>query len=603
MPRTDLILLHAPSVYDFRKLSILYGPISDLVPSTPIFEMYPIGFTTLAEYLERHGYRVRIVNLAMCMLQSPRFDAEHAIQRMHPLAFGIDLHWMPHAHGAIEVARLVRKYHPQTPILFGGFSASFFHEELIRRPEADFVLRGDSTEEPLRLLIDYLAHGGDPHPAPNTPAAEALAKIPNLTWQDAENTVHANPITYVPETLDHILLDYSYVIHAVVRYRDLLGFVPFRRWLRYPITAALTCRGCIHHCHTCGGSATTFREVFKRNKPAFRPPEQIAKDVHRIARFSRGPVFILGDIRQAGMEYAHRLLDALRGIRVPLMFELFGPAPRSFLEQMAQTSQKGFALEISPESHDEQVRAAFGRHYTNQDLETTIAHALEVGCQRLDLFFMIGLPQQTYDSVMDTVAYCEELMERFDRPALERGERPRVIPFISPFAPFLDPGSEVFMNPEAFGYRLLHRTLEEHRQALVAPSWKYVLNYETHWMDRDTIVAATYEAGLRFNRLKARYGLISPQMAEETERRIHKAINLSRQIDAIMRISDERRRNLLLQALKPQVDRANESTVCDKRELELPVGRIPLNLIRAAGIVLQQWLRPKHPSSPAHNRH
>ena len=55
MSSSDLILLHAPSVYDFRGKSILYGPVSDLVPSTPVFEMYPIGFTTIAEYLERHG--------------------------------------------------------------------------------------------------------------------------------------------------------------------------------------------------------------------------------------------------------------------------------------------------------------------------------------------------------------------------------------------------------------------------------------------------------------------------------------------------------------------------------------------------------------------
>ena len=51
MRQDDLILIHAPSVYDFRKESILYGPVSDLVPSTPVFEMYQIGFTTLAEYV------------------------------------------------------------------------------------------------------------------------------------------------------------------------------------------------------------------------------------------------------------------------------------------------------------------------------------------------------------------------------------------------------------------------------------------------------------------------------------------------------------------------------------------------------------------------
>jgi hypothetical protein len=35
--RSDLILLHAPSVYDFRKKAILYGPISDVIHSSPVF--------------------------------------------------------------------------------------------------------------------------------------------------------------------------------------------------------------------------------------------------------------------------------------------------------------------------------------------------------------------------------------------------------------------------------------------------------------------------------------------------------------------------------------------------------------------------------------
>ena len=111
MGKADLVLLHAPSVYDFRERSIMFGPVSDMVPSTPVFEMYPLGFTTIAEYLERHGLNVRIVNLAVLMLQKPGFDVEKAIREMDPVAFGIDLHWLPHAHGSIEIARICKKYH------------------------------------------------------------------------------------------------------------------------------------------------------------------------------------------------------------------------------------------------------------------------------------------------------------------------------------------------------------------------------------------------------------------------------------------------------------------------------------------------------------
>ena len=65
--RTDLVLLHAPSVYDFRTLPTMRGPIADAVPSTSEFEMYPVGLTSIASYLSANHYNVRIVNLANLM--------------------------------------------------------------------------------------------------------------------------------------------------------------------------------------------------------------------------------------------------------------------------------------------------------------------------------------------------------------------------------------------------------------------------------------------------------------------------------------------------------------------------------------------------------
>ncbi|MGD8624003.1 MAG: TIGR04190 family B12-binding domain/radical SAM domain protein [Anaerolineae bacterium] len=582
MPQADLVLLHAPSVYDFRKKSILYGPVSDLVPSTPVFEMYPIGLTTIAEYLERHGFRVRIVNLAVRMLNSDRFDVEKLIRKLRPAAFGIDLHWMPHAHGAIEVARLCKKYHPDVPVMFGGFSSTYFHDELVGRPEVDFVVRGDSTEVPVLRLMEHLT---------GRPGAPALAEVPNLTWQAPDGSLQVNEIGYSPDNLDHVLIDYSYVVKAVARYRDLASLVPFKGWLGYPITAALSVRGCSHNCRTCGGSAATFGALHNRRRPAYRGPEDLAQDIRNIARFSKGPVFILGDIRQAGEEYADRFLRAIDGYQGPVIVELFDAADQEFIQRIAR-AMPNWTLEISLESHSDEVRAAFGRPYKNAEIEPTMRYALEAGVQRLDVFFMIGLPKQDYQSVMDTVDYCEYLMREVDP-----GPARRLIPFISPLAPFLDPGSPVFERPERHGYRFFARSLEEHRQALVQPSWKYVLNYETEWMDRDQIVASTYEAGLRLNRLKARYGLVAAEQARATEARILKARRLIAQVDDIMSIEDPARRARLLQAIKPQVDNANLSTVCDKTELNVPLRGIKLNLPRAACFFLAQLVRPFLPNT------
>jgi len=560
----DLILLHPPSVYDFRYKTILYGPISDLIPSSPVFEMYPIGFASISEYLENAGYRVRIINLALRMLNSRNFNVEKMLGRLNAPVFGIDLHWLPQAHGAIEIARLVKRYHPKAKIVVGGLSASYYYRELLQYPEIDFVLRGDSTEEPLRLLMDCIKNGS------------RLAAVPNLAWQEAEDRLEETPLSYVPADFGGAMVHhYDNIIRSVIRHHDLASYIPFKGWLDYPITAVLTCRGCTQNCVFCGGSAAAYRRICNRSRLALRSPEAVARDVDRIRHFASGPIFILGDIRQSGMDYADRLLSLLKKqvVKNQLILELFYPASKDFLMKMGDACP-AFCLEISPESHDPEVRNAIGKHYSNESLEETIGYALAADCQRLDLFFMIGLPKQTRKSVMDTIEYCGYLLDKF-------GGGKRLAPFISPLAPFLDPGSLAFEYPEKYGYRILFRTLEEHRQALVSPSWKYMLNYETEWMNREQIVASTYEAGRRLNQIKAKHGLISSEVAKATERRIDMALEVLHRIDDIVAQSTYAELDEKLSSLKPVVDEVSMSTVCEKTELNLPTPFIKLRLAQA----------------------
>lgn len=563
MSTADLLLLHAPTVYDFRKRATLWGPISDLVPSEPVFDMYPLGFATIVAYLEQAGFRTRIANLAARMVRSRSFDAEKFIARTQARLFGVDLHWLPHAHGALEIARLVKQHHPNSPVLLGGFSASYFHTELIRYPQVDYVLRGDSTEEPLRQLLECII--SSPNDMPNQ---ALLARIPNLTWKDATGQVHVNPQTYVPDSLDHLEMDYRQMVRSVVRDMDFLNYVPFSHWIDYPTMAVLTVRGCRYNCAYCGGSASASRLISGRAAPAFRSPERLAEDMYRMYEISRGPAFLLGDIRQAGMEHARRFLRAIRGYPGQGMLEIFTPMDHEFARELAE-ALPNFVIEFSPESHDPAVREAIHKHFSNEEIEETIAACLDAGCRRFDLFFMTGLPRQTSQSVLDSVVYCERLMERF--------RDTRLIPFIGPLAPFVDPGSLFYEQPEKYGYHIRYRTLEEHRQALLAPTWKHILNYETRWMSRDELAQATYEAGRRLNALKARFGLISSRMAAETEQRIDRAVALMAQIDRLVESCTPEELERELAALKPLIDQANTSTVCEKRELDLPFGTTAFN--------------------------
>jgi len=555
--KPDLILLHAPSVYDFRKLPILFGPISDLVPSTPIFEMYPVGFSSIAEHLERNGIHVRIINLALRMLKDKNFEVEKFIAKLHPRAFGIDLHWLPHAHGSLEVAALCKKHHPDIPVIFGGYSATYFHEELIRYPQVDFVARGDSGEEPLRLLLGALKNGTSPE------------AVPNLTWKDAKSEVRVNPLVHVVTTLDEYSNNYPNLFRSAIKYLDLRSLTPIHDWWEYPITAVMTCRGCTHNCVICGGSRYALCGFCSRESCAYRSPEKVGQDILSLASYTNAPIFVVGDLRQAGEAYAHAVLSQIRPARPKnqIVLELFTPAPEPYFREVAETFPH-FNFEISPESHDEKIRRAAGKFYTNEAMEESIRFALDHGCSKFDVFFMIGLPQQTPDSVMKTIDYCEHLMKTFDG---------RLNPFISPLAPFLDPGSIAFERAEEVGYRVFYQTLEDYRQALLAPSWKYTLSYETKWMTRSEIVDSSYQAGLRLNRLKEGFGLLDGETVRNTEKRILLAMEMIQKVDEITLLNEPQRSEKLM-ALKETFDRASMSTVCDKEEIKWPVWRWRLNI-------------------------
>ena len=498
------------------------------------------------------------------MLRDANFNVENMLRKLNAPVFGIDLHWLPSAHGAIAIAQLVKRCHPKAKIVMGGLSASYYCHELFQYPEVDFVIRGDSTEHPFLSLMDCIRENRDP------------SDIPNLVWRDEQGNIQENPLSHVPDDLSDVMIrHYDNTMRSVIRYRDLASYMPFKRWLNYPITAVLTCRGCTQNCVICGGSAYAYRHLCNRTSTVYRSPQAVVEDAKRISRFSTGPIFVLGDIRQPGDDYAQELLRLLQKEHVKNQFimELFTPAPRDFLQELGKACPK-FCLQISPESHDPDVRRASGKHYSSEDLENTLTWALDAGCGRLDLFFMIGMPKQTQESALATIDYCEPLLK-------ELGKDGRFSCFTSPLAPFLDPGSLGFEQPDRYGYHSLWRTLEEHRTALLSPSWKYMLSYETDWMNRDQIVDVSYEAGLRLNRLKAKHNLISSDTAEVTDKRIHTAMEMVHKLDDIVKHRGSADHDAELATLKATVDNVSMSTVCEKSELDLPVGIFRLRPLKA----------------------
>ena len=184
---------------------------------------------------------------------------------------------------------------------------------------------------------------------------------------------------------------------------------------------------------------------------------------------------------------------------------------------------------------------------------------------------MIGIPTQTAQSVIETAEYTRSLYERLNND-------PRLLAFISPMAPFLDPGSMVFDNPEKYGYKLRAHTVEEHRQLLLEPSWKHIMNYESDYLSRDEMVDVTYEAGLIFNEAKSEAGVIDEDTYKATKQRIESAREAMGIVDELYKLPQPQRDEALME-YGNEMKALSESTVCEKSELNWPVTATVYNVL------------------------
>ena len=508
--KADLFLLHAPSVYDFRErddVLFAYLSDSDSVNVTSIYEMYPIGFFSIKQRLREHGFNTEIVNLASLMLMHPQIDVDRLLARLEAPVFGFDLHWMAQCHGSIELAKKLKAIHPESLIIFGGISATYYADELIRYPAVDIVVKGYDTLEPVTMLMQAVNRG-----------EYGFNHIPNLLYKEKGSQILSTSFSHKPmKNYNDATVDWSY-------FQKAKGDTTTSK-----LIMTLPNTGCAMDCPWCGGSRFAYRNIMEVNKTL------IQKDNAHIIDELR----TMGDAAKTTSIYAlqcysetkdrlHQYLDGVKEMGYKnVFFEQFHLTPDDTLKKMGKSTQAYIML--SPESHDRAISKLAGRgNYSMTDMEEWIPKALDAGVAGIMVWFFIGMPQQTPQSVLDTVAYSESLLKKF------RGQN--VLPLICPMVPFLDPGSRFFEEPDKHGYRIFHRTLEEHRKALLEPLWYKRLNYETIWMSRRELQDVTYEAIARLVTIKGELGVLPASFCEAILRTIDETTSLLGQMERALEL-------------------------------------------------------------------
>jgi clorobiocin biosynthesis protein CloN6 len=490
-----------------------------------------MGFNTLRRFLNEKGYSADIINLGSLLLKYPKLNIELLLKQLEVKVIGIDLHWMVHVQGSVEVAALLKKLHPHTKIIFGGISSTFYADELISYPFIDMVMRGYDTHIPMGQLMDALTSNHD------------LNTIPNLLWKDPSGQVHNNPLSYMPSTFS-LGMDWSNIPEPAKG--ELL-----------PIAELLSAQttGCTHHCRWCGGSSESFKKLYRtRHTVSKKDLAEISYEfetMKTLPHLEKYHYYTCSSYNEpdSRMDF---LLDLIAQSNLKsVSYEQFYLTKDSMLKKMAQ-APSNIVITLSPESHDIEISKLAGRGtYTMDEMESWIFRALDYGIHEINIWFFIGMPRQDKKSVHDTLRYCSKLLKKF--------QGKNVVPLFCPLVPFLDPGSTFFSKPEQHGYKLFYHTLEEHRKGMTRASFINRINYETHWLSREEIVYSGYEAVRELFLMKGESGMMPGKFVQAAVDKIDDAREFLKVVHRIDCLADPVEREKELGKISGEIKKRNDA--------------------------------------------
>jgi clorobiocin/coumermycin A biosynthesis protein CloN6/CouN6 len=529
----DLLLIHPPAFFDFRERRDIYFPFlgtSGDVPITPLYEYFPLGFKTIKRFLGERGHDVKIINLSTVMLKYPKINIDTLIEAFDAKVIGIDLHWMVHVQGSLAVAKRIKEILPDVLTLFGGISSTYYADQLIEYPFIDMVMRGYETHQPLVDLFTALK--GDKN----------LEGIPNLLWKRRDGQIHDNSFTYKPGSFG-CGIDWSNQPSTGTN-----EVIPILEFL------STQNAGCSYNCGWCGGSREAFRRIFKRSRAmARKSPDEIRYEfetMNNLPNVDKYHFYSVGSYNEskASMNY---FLDLVENANFKsISYEQYYLTPEDVMKRMAKANKRTF-ITLSPESHDMRVAKLSGRGvYTNDELENWLYKAIDIGIYQVDIWYFIGMPEQDERSVIETVEYCDKLLEKF--------KGIRVQPMICPMIPFLDPASTFFEYPDEHGYRIFYRTVEEHRRGMENASLINRINYETRWLSRSDLVHVGFKAVQRLIEARAVHGQLPTHWAKRYNAMIDDALEFIEVVHEADCISDKREREQELDKLGDEILRRND---------------------------------------------
>jgi radical SAM superfamily enzyme YgiQ (UPF0313 family) len=117
----------------------------------------PLGILAVATPLLRAGYELSIIDSTI----TPNYKKRVLEESRDALCLGVSLVTGPMIRETVEIARALKAWNPDFPIILGGWHPSLLPRQTLEAPFVDFVVRGQG-EDTLLELVQHIESGSAP---------------------------------------------------------------------------------------------------------------------------------------------------------------------------------------------------------------------------------------------------------------------------------------------------------------------------------------------------------------------------------------------------------------------------------------------------------
>jgi radical SAM superfamily enzyme YgiQ (UPF0313 family) len=414
----------------------------------------PMGIYSLASELNGNGHDAEIIHLDLEANTTKTIEKILDFETID--AVGFDLHWAHQSVTVLDTLQSVKTIKPDIHVFLGGYTATFFAEEILRDyPEVDSVIRGDG-EIPLKQLCDALRDT----PQGTEQRREAMENVRNLTWRN-EKQIVSNKTTYISTTEE--ISRFGFANLELLRnwemYRDLS-----RYWTQFPPFNAEPFfflelgRGCSYNCVICGGNANAQKCLNNRKGQIVRTVDSVVRDMKKCMSYGYKTFFSCFDFDGCEQWYTQLFREVTEEkLAINFAYETWSIPTTEMVDAMSAGSEN-VIIAISPDTANETLRLKnkdHRLHYTNRQLENILDYICTKPNTKIQLWFGYFLPDETEETVTETLNYILELYIKY-APDIE----------ISYMNINTDPASSLYFEPERYGFDVAVKQFEDYTRKL-----------------------------------------------------------------------------------------------------------------------------------------